>query len=72
MSLVDSDHIVPARERHGAHYYPKARSWDGKVVPAMTFKYTDTGENDNRCPKCMWLPFSDKETKCWRCGTELA
>ena len=70
MSLVDSDHIVPARERHGAHYFPKA-DHAGVLKPAMKYRYSDGGDEEPRCPKCFWLAFSRDEHKCWRCGSEM-
>jgi hypothetical protein len=70
MSLVDSDHIIPARERHGAHYKMVPR-WDGQLVPGMTFRPADELERFHRCTSCSFAPFFYKDDTCPKCGGKL-
>jgi hypothetical protein len=49
MSLVDSDHIIPARRgRHGAHFFTKADA-SGALKPAMIYKYEHAGDDGWQC-----------------------
>jgi len=56
MSLVFSGHVVPARERHGAHYRIVSRKHDGAEVPGMIYKYEGAGDEgwDCRCSRTNW------------------
>lgn len=67
MSLVDGDHVQPAKSRHGAHYYGRAR-WDGKIVPAMTMYRTQFVKR--RCPDCSKMVYD--ELICMYCGRDLS
>ena len=76
MSLVDSDHIIPARTgmpgkmgRHGAHYYVKARKHDGKLVPSMTMYNETVNWKDKSCAKCLRTPWSNEILVCPKCGS---
>jgi len=71
MSLIDSDHIVGARDRHGAHYFLKARKHDGKLVPSMRFRYGEPKVEDKSCPNCFRTSFDDEAKICLRCGSSL-
>lgn len=70
MSLVDSDHIEKARERHGAHYRLVKR-WDGRLVPGMTFRPADGAERHLRCRECSFAPFFYADGLCPKCGGRL-
>lgn len=70
MSLVDSDHIVPARDRHGARYKMVPR-YDGQLVPGMTFRVADETEKFLRCSYCSFAPFFYSDNKCPKCGHDL-
>lgn len=66
MSLVDSDHITPARTRHGAHYC-QIKGKPGMVLHrdylSMPYK-----KNERMCPNCFWTPWNEEAVKCKRCG----
>ena len=66
MSLVDGDHVIPAKARHGAHYFGKARH-DGAIVPAM--KMYQTEYQKRRCPDCQKMNYDFLE--CVYCGGDL-
>jgi hypothetical protein len=67
MSLVDSDHIRPAKTRHGAHYHLIG----GK--PGMTLSRDSLSmpyrKNERICPNCFWTPWTEDTMKCKRCGS---
>ena len=76
MSLVDPDHVEPARHRHGAHYYGKA-DHAGTIKPAMTMYPTESKKRC--CPNCgKWChvihtaTIQDNADNCYYCGTDLS
>lgn len=74
MSLVDPDHIQPARQRHGAHY-KMLRTESGHMAPGMimfrdkeSFPYS---KDEKMCKDCFWTPFSKETKTCLRCGGSI-
>lgn len=75
MSLVDSSHIVGARQRHGAHYMLKRVRGTNELRPGMDL-YRDTVSNPVKsgepiCSNCFRAPFDPEAKKCVRCGGEI-
>jgi len=68
VSLVDGDHIVGARERHGAHYFTQVRKHDGKHVPSMRMRMSSPDPKDNICQNCFRTPLDPDAKTCVRCG----
>jgi len=72
MSLVDSDHLEPARRgRHGAHYKLRPQGHLGALKPSMTFRVGEIDPMDKICPKCFRTPFSNDTEICPRCGAKI-
>jgi hypothetical protein len=71
MSITDSDHLRPARERHGAHYKMLPREGDGALVPAMIFRVGEINPEDKICQNCWRTPFSNETEICPRCGAKI-
>lgn len=74
MSLVDSDHIRPARQRHGAHY-KMLRNGSGGMSPGMIlFRDKESmpyKKNERMCRNCFRTPFDDQITTCPRCSGHI-
>lgn len=76
MSLIDSDHIIPAQTgmrgkmgRHGAHYFVKARKHDNKLVPCMTMQPEVVNWKDKNCARCLRTPLSNDTLVCPKCSS---
>ena len=72
MSLVDADHIQPARNRPGVYYklMPVGGDKMAGMKPGMIFWYDIKG-TDKMCPNCFRTPFSNETKVCPRCGGKI-
>lgn len=63
---MDSDHIIPARERNGVHY----KTINGK--PGMiVFRNVPYARNEKMCEECFWTPWDGETLICKRCGGNI-
>ena len=71
MSLTHSEHIEPARTRHGAHYKLRPKGFMGPLRPAMIFHVGDVSPKDKICGQCFRTPLSNDTEICPRCGGKI-